>query len=124
MRGLLVISIFVLSLSVDVNAQKGQQGHQEWRVAKAIAQKVILPKSEGTKELKQENPRAVAIGLTVLLGPFGAHRIYLGTRETVPIFYTLTLGGGLGVLPVVDLIHLIFSKDLSRFVNNEKVIMW
>lgn len=124
MRGLLVISLLILSFSLHTNAQKQHRGHQEWRVAKAIAQELIQPHSEGKKEFKEENPRAVAIGLTVLLGPFGAHRIYLGTREAVPIFYTLTLGGGLGVLPVIDLIHLIFSKDLSRFVNNEKVIMW
>lgn len=72
----------------------------------------------------QENPRLVAIALTILLGPFGAHRIYLGTREIVPVFYTLTLGGGIGIVPFVDLLHLVFVKDLSRFVNNPNVLMW
>ncbi|MFM1932921.1 MAG: hypothetical protein RL226_2224 [Bacteroidota bacterium] len=71
-----------------------------------------------------ENPRLVAIGLTVALGPFGAHRLYLGTGELVPVFYSATLGGGLGILPVVDLGHLIFAKDLSPFVNNKHVFMW
>lgn len=123
MRGLWIIAIFLL-LSGALCGQHQRSGHQEWKVAKAIVKELVEPNSKSIQEAERENPRAVAIGLTVLLGPFGAHRIYLGTREAVPIFYTLTLGGGLGVLPVIDLIHLIFSKDLSRFVNNEKVIMW
>lgn len=73
---------------------------------------------------KQENPKVVASIICVAVGPFGAHRLYLGTDERVPIFYTLTLGGGLGVLPVVDLMHIVFTKDIDRFRNNPKVIMW
>ncbi|NQX92591.1 MAG: NINE protein [Flavobacteriales bacterium] len=71
-----------------------------------------------------ENPRAVAAITTVLLGPFGAHRIYLGTETKVPIFYTLTLGGGLGILPLIDLICILTTKDLEQYYNNPKVIMW
>jgi len=58
------------------------------------------------------------------LGPFGGHRLYLGTNEKVPIIYTLTLGGGLGLLPLIDLIHIIFTKDLSKFEKSERVFMW
>ncbi|WP_306641649.1 TM2 domain-containing protein [Sanyastnella coralliicola] len=73
---------------------------------------------------RQENPRLIAIALTILLGPFGAHRIYLGTSDKVPVIYALTIGGGLGVIPLIDLFHLIFAKDIGRFINNPKVIMW
>lgn len=72
----------------------------------------------------KENTRLVAIALTLALGPFGAHRIYLGTNVKVPLFYTLTLGGGLGILPVLDLLHIIFTKDLSPYFNNDKIFMW
>jgi TM2 domain-containing membrane protein YozV len=67
--------------------------------------------------------RLTAIVLDVTLGVFGMHRLYLGTDVKVPVFYTLTLGGGM-VLWVVDLGFLIFSDDLSRFKDNPNVFMW
>ncbi|MFZ6053166.1 NINE protein [Halocola ammonii] len=86
------------------------------------AQKLALKLLE--KESVQENPRLVSILLTLALGPFGAHRIYLGTDVKVPVFYTLTLGGGLGILPVIDLLHLVFTKDISVYYNNPRIFMW
>lgn len=65
-----------------------------------------------------------AVLLTVLLGHFGVHRIYLGTSANVPVAYSLTLGGGLGLLPFIDAIMIIKSNDLSQFSDNDKVIMW
>jgi TM2 domain-containing membrane protein YozV len=70
-----------------------------------------------------ENERLVGSSLAVFLGVFGAHRIYLGTSPKVAVFYGLTFGG-FGVLVLLDLGHLIFSKDLAPFRNNERVIMW
>jgi len=67
--------------------------------------------------------RGKAIIFTVLTGIFGGHRIYLGTRPRTAILYSVTLGG-LGVLPLIDLIHLIFVKDISRYNNNQQVFMW
>ena len=38
--------------------------------------------------LKGKEPeRLVAAGLAVLVGPFGAHRLYFGTKAKVPIIY-------------------------------------
>lgn len=68
--------------------------------------------------------RFTAIALAILTGPLGGHRIYLGSHPVVPVFYAITLGGGFIVLPVIDLISIIFTKDLSKFENNERVIMW
>lgn len=68
--------------------------------------------------------KATTIVLTLLTGPLGGHRLYLGTKPIVPIVYTLTLGGGVGVLPFIDLVVVCFSKDISRFENNEKIFMW
>ena len=62
-------------------------------------------------------------GLALLLGPFGAHRIYLGTTPKVAVIYGLTFGG-FGVLSLIDLGHLLFSKDLDQYRNNDRVIMW
>ena len=65
-----------------------------------------------------------AILLTVLTGPLGGHRLYLGTKPIVPVVYAVTLGGGLLVIPILDLFAIIFTKDLSKFENNDKVLMW
>ncbi len=67
--------------------------------------------------------RGKAIIFTILTGLLGGHRIYLGTHQRVPIIYAITLGG-FGILPLIDLVNIIFTKDLSKFEHNPKVIMW
>lgn len=71
-----------------------------------------------------ESPRLVASILTVALGVFGVHRMYLGTDLRVPVFYTLTLGGGMGVLPLIDLGCILFTSDLEQYYNHSGVFMW
>lgn len=71
-----------------------------------------------------ENQRLMATLLTVALGPFGGHRLYMGTGVKVPIIYTLTLGGCFGILPLIDLVHILTTKDMERFRNNKQVFMW
>lgn len=70
-----------------------------------------------------ENTRSVASGLALLLGPFGAHRLYLGTTPKVAIVYGTTFAG-FGTLVLLDLGHLLFTKDLEPFRNNDRVFMW
>ncbi len=68
--------------------------------------------------------KVTAVLLTIALGPFGVHRLYLGTDAKVPVIYTLTLGGGLGVLPLLDIIAILSSPSIEDYVNNTKVVMW
>ena len=70
-----------------------------------------------------ENTRLISSSLAVLLGPFGAHRLYLGTTTKVAIIYGVTFGG-FGILALVDLGHLLFTKDLDRYRNSDRVFMW
>ncbi len=70
-----------------------------------------------------EPQRVVAAVLTLTLGVFAAHRLYLGTDAKVPIIYGLTFGG-FGVLVLVDLAHILFTKDLQAYCGNHKVFMW
>lgn len=79
--------------------------------------------SVDTIEVVVEDQRLVGSTLALLLGPFGAHRIYLGTTPKVAIIYGLTFGG-FGVLPLIDLGHLLFTKDLQPYRNNDRLIMW
>ncbi len=70
-----------------------------------------------------ENTRLVAGVLATVLGPFGAHRLYLGTTPKVAIIYGLTFGG-FGVLALIDLGHIVFAKETDHYRNNGQVIMW
>lgn len=72
----------------------------------------------------KENKRITAFVLSVFLGHFGVHRLYLGTSPIVPISYVLTLGGGIGVIPAIDAIMILITKDLGKFENNSKYFMW
>ena len=67
--------------------------------------------------------RGKAILFTLFTGFLGGHRIYFGTHHRTPVIYSVTLGG-LGILPLVDLVHIIFTKDLSKFENKSQIIMW
>jgi len=72
---------------------------------------------------RKENTRLVSSSLALLLGPFAAHRIYLGTTPKVAIIYGVTFGG-FGLLAITDLGHLLFTKDLEPYRNNDRVFMW
>lgn len=75
-------------------------------------------------QFKPKHRKLKAVLLAVFLGHFGVHRIYLGTSPNVPVVYSLTLGGGLGLLPLIDIIAILKSKDLDEFKDSKQVFMW
>ncbi len=103
------------------------------RVAVLHAEVPILPNGlpeiihvnelNATGAVPKENSRTVGGLLAVFLGPFGAHRLYLGTSTRVAIIYGITFGG-FGVLPLLDLGHILFTKDLGAYRQNDRVFMW
>ena len=85
---------------------------------------VEFPPGPVPKEGDHRDPqRLVAATLAFTLGTFGAHRLYLGTDTKVPILYGLTFGG-FGVLVLIDLGTILFTKDLTAYLKNRKVLMW
>ena len=82
---------------------------------------IVLNDSVVVKKVKFK--RGKAIILTIFTGFLGGHRIYFGTHQRTPIIYSLTFGG-VGILPLIDLIHIIFTKDLSEYDQKSQVIMW
>jgi len=78
---------------------------------------------QDTTVLPKKPKRVIAAALDLTLGPFGVHRLYFGTAVKVPLIYGLTFGG-FGVLVVIDLAEILFTKDLGPFMNNDKVFMW
>ncbi len=83
--------------------------------------KISVPQNQKFEYRKSKRFTAALLCLT--LGPFGMHRLYLGTSPKVAAAYSVTLGG-IGLVPVIDLLLITFSKDLERYKNNENVIMW
>lgn len=91
---------------------------------RAYVQRSVRDSTDELDTTQTRPKRGVAIALTILLGPLGGHRLYLGTEPHVPVLYTVTLGGGLGLLPLIDLVQLIVAEDMESFLNNRRVFMW
>ncbi|MGB0165662.1 MAG: hypothetical protein ACPF8V_02290, partial [Luteibaculum sp.] len=72
----------------------------------------------------KEANRSSVLALTLLLGPLGGHRVLMGTKFYIPLAYALTLGGGLGLVPVIDFFVCLFKKDLKEFHENPHFLMW
>lgn len=107
---LLPISFLLVSLGVFGQSQNDSLGKLD-----------TLQKKESF-EIKHK--KGITLALAVALGPLGGHRLYLQTRPLVPIVYAVTLGGGLGILPLIDFIAIAVSKDLSKYEDNDRIIMW
>ena len=89
-----------------------------------ILAKIDAYKKADNTKVKPKHRKLKVVLVTILLGHFGVHRIYLGTSTNVPVVYSATLGGGLGILPLLDLIAILSTKNLEEFENNNKVFMW
>jgi hypothetical protein len=68
---------------------------------------------------------------TISTGIVGGHRLLLRKKASTPIIYCVTLGGGLGFLPLVDLVTIILTKKENLYLlkhdkfflfNHEKFI--
>ena len=122
---LLAILLFVFSFSAAAGQERRAEvaGFAASLLFKTDDDGNMQPRAVTQKIFRADNPRLVAIALNISLGMFGVHRLYLGTDVKVPIFYTLTLGGGM-MLWVVDLALLITADDLEKFIDNPHVFMW
>lgn len=123
----IVFGILIICLSTNCTAQVvaadtlvPAMGTVPADTVAAAAEKTAPEKPQVVKPKR----RIVAAFLCITLGPFGMHRLYLGTKPHVAAAYTLTLGGGVGIIPLIDLFHIVFSRDLERFKNNDRFIMW
>ena len=118
-----LLGVFTLNLNANNNLELSQS---EIKVIIELnnslengeLQVQVLPEKSDVKF-----KRGKAIIFTVLTGFLGGHRIYLGTHHRTPIIYSVTLGG-LGILPLVDLVNIIFTKDISKFEDKSQIIMW
>ncbi|MDF2438785.1 MAG: hypothetical protein K0Q95_3161 [Bacteroidota bacterium] len=75
-------------------------------------------------EAKRKKLLSAALAFPFPFGFMGAHRVMLGCKPWVPVVYVATFGGCFGLIPLIDFIVILNSKDLSEFENNPKVFMW
>lgn len=62
---------------------------------------------------------------TIATGMVGGHRLLLKKKASTVIIYCVTLGGGLGFLPLVDLFTILFTKkeNLDK-LNHENFFLF
>ena len=121
----LLIIIFFLGISTRAVASTSFVDISILQPTDFLSQaEVLVFQNDETVVVKPKCRKLKAVLLAVFLGHFGVHRIYLGTKENVPVVYSLTLGGGLGLLPLFDIIAILSTKDLDQFLDNHKIFMW
>ena len=72
------------------------------------------------------NPWA-AFALCWVIGGFGVHRHYLGTKGAMWAIYTFTCGGIFGIVWFVDWVVLLIGAiddNVSKYTGNTKFFMW
>ncbi|MDG1477815.1 MAG: TM2 domain-containing protein [Vicingaceae bacterium] len=111
---------FSLSIHADNGSIKLTQEQYEIIIEAQLELEQLISE-KATPKVKFK--RGKAILLTVFTGFLGGHRIYLGTHQRTPVLYSITLGG-LGILPLIDMINIIFTKDLEKFEDTPQIIMW
>lgn len=117
---LLILSLITVGSSVRASGPYRAMNAVELNLLDSLTEQYDLSIEDGPKK---ENARLISSSLAVLLGLFGAHRLYLGTTTKVAIIYGITFGG-FGILATIDLFHLLFTKDLDAYRNSDKVFMW
>jgi TM2 domain-containing membrane protein YozV len=121
---ILVFAFFACSISCSAK-ETGFDSHQNLEIvlnnnlsfSDSVSAKITEPSIK-------ENKKLMAATINLTLGMLGAHRLYLGTKPHVPVFYLLTFGGVFFILPIIDFFVLTFSKDITPYQNNNKIIMW
>jgi TM2 domain-containing membrane protein YozV len=75
-------------------------------------------------EKKRKKALTAMLAFPFPFGFMGAHRVMLGCKPWVPVVYVATFGGCFGLIPLIDFIAIIASKDIEEYENNPHVFMW
>lgn len=67
-----------------------------------------------------DSDQLVAIVLAFFLGGLGIHRVYLGSQPIIILWYLITLGGFLGLIPLIDFIRLIMGQ-VDHYRDNDSL---
>ena len=135
MKKLIVSVIAVLAIAISASAANYKVDNNAIdniieNATEVVALEAAAPAAANLPTVAPKEINATtAFLLSWLLGEFGVHRHYLGTKPIMWLIYTIT-GGGLGVVWGVDTILLFLDLlkvgegYLQKYVNNEKFIVW
>ena len=96
----------------------------KFQIASQTTDSIIANKLLSKKEIRKKKVVSAIFSFPFPFGFMGAHRVMLGTNPWVPIVYMATFGGCFGLLPAIDFIVLVFSKDIEQYENNPRIFMW
>ena len=131
---IVLLYCFLLSLSLTIKASNNSSGNDFKQTP--IFNNTLQPQAEiqlpskviqligQLQQATTENKKVTAAILTLTLGMLGVHRIYLGTAPYIPAVYLFTFGGGFFILPLIDLVMILTTNDISKFENNDHLLMW
>jgi TM2 domain-containing membrane protein YozV len=71
------------------------------------------------KSGSDKNPIIGAV-IAFFLGGLGIHRVYMGSKPIMILWYILTIGGIFGLLPLIDFIRLLIGHG-DHYDGNEKL---
>ncbi len=120
-KGKIIVLLFSLQLSVSAFGKGFVPPGMALQPAVTVT--TVSDSSSVLVPTKSKQHKLTTFVIAILTGPLGGHRVYLGTSTTVPLIYTITLGG-FGSLVVADIIALAVTKHWTRFKNNQNIIMW
>jgi len=88
----------------------------------------LQPKADTTSSdtLKPRKHKLIAALLAFPFpgGVLGLHRWYLGSAGAMPLVYITTIGGGFAILPFIDFVLILLSKDVNAYAHNNRLFMW
>ena len=96
----------------------------KFQIALQLTDSIIANKLLSKKETRKKKVISAIFSFPFPFGFMGAHRVMLGTKPWVPIVYMATFGGCFGLLPTIDFLVLVFSKDIEQYENNPRIFMW
>jgi TM2 domain-containing membrane protein YozV len=89
-----------------------------------LSEELLIKHFPKMDEVKRKKLLSAALAFPFPFGFMGAHRVMLGCKPWIPVVYVATFGGCFGLVPLIDFIAILNSKNLSEFENNPKVFMW
>ena len=132
-----LFSAFFMLAVANVNASVEKYTINDDAVETVLNEGVVVNSVFDIKEVKgtiaapqatlDDKRAVVAAVLAWVVGWLGIHRVYLGGRGVLVAFYLLTsiLFGIGGVIALIDLVVLLINMDdISKFVGNDKFLMW
>ncbi|GAB4130823.1 MAG: hypothetical protein Fur0041_00430 [Bacteroidia bacterium] len=123
---MLFLSFQVKASSAPVSDQQYISDILQQELKNVQAGDTLVIDAAVVKEKDNKKLIAAILAFPLPFGVLGLHRIYLGTDPWVPVVYIATLGGGAGILPLIDFITILIQDEegLKQYENNPHVFMW